>query len=145
MKTTRMQQFHSWLAVKSESVLFGLTGILILIIFCILLFTLGCASTMETYFKERVDKGIVFEGRWEKTGIIIKAPGEQLSSGSITLGREVGWGCMTGQPLATNDAMLYEHVEGLTAGNEQVGADIDSKTTVRNERVQYLGPERASP
>lgn len=107
------------------------------------LYATGCFSTTaKYYFKERVDKGIVLEGAWQDTGINIKMPGDPLTAGSLNLGRRVGWGVLVAQPLDQDDAMLYEHTEGLKAGPDAFGATLESQTTVRNDKQKYLGPER---
>lgn len=106
----------------------------------------GCFSTTaKYYFKERVDKGVVLEGAWQDTGINIKLPGDPLTAGSLNLGRRVGWGVLAAQPLDEDDAMFYEHTEGLRAGPDTLGATVESQTTVRNDVQAYLGAERACP
>lgn len=92
----------------------------------------GCATAMDGYFKERIDKGVVFEGGWRRTGIVIKAPGETVSAGSLTIGREVGWGVAAGLPQGEADGMTYEHSERLNAENAIYKTLDEGKTVIRS-------------
>jgi len=143
------------LPVDTQAVLLGMINVILRVItkseikwvfvVAALPFVAGCASTAEKYFEERVDKGIVLEGGWRKTGIVISMPGDGLNAGSLTIGHEIGWGVASAMPLDEDDSHYYSHREGIEAGSGTPVATVGSETIIRVEQQGYLGPEKGEP
>jgi len=129
-----------WNLVKRNPLATLTATALAMMAFGLLCLMCGCAT--DAYWTERVDKGIVAEGGWRDTGIIIKLPASDpmTGSGKLIVGQTIGWGVLTAVPLDEDDSMYYRHTEDTGAGQDPLGAHAGSETLVRVEQQGYLSP-----
>ncbi len=102
--------------------------ILVALLFLVTTVSTGCATVTEKYFEERVDKGALIEGQYEKTGIFFKFPGDPLTAMEVGLGRTVGWGVVWAMPQASADSTYYEHRSNVNADANAANATVSTET-----------------